>query len=118
MLLCVGKYVTLDLWQLLLCYTCERLPPKIYGVCFHNDNSSSKATMELNHLCLIFSAFSFSVSALTTDEVSRIRTKLERKVIRGSNVPTALRLSFHDCVGGLSKDLLLDHQTSEFDGNI
>ena len=74
--------------------------------------------MDLNHLCLIFSAFSFSVSALTTDEVSRIRTKLERKVIRGSNVPTALRLSFHDCVGGLSKDLLLDHQTSELDGNI
>ena len=83
---------------------------KYMGFVVHNHNSICVATMELNCLCLIFSAFSFSVSALTTDEVSKIRTKLERKVLRGSNVPTALRLSFHDCVGGFSKvfDLFVD----------
>ena len=72
---------------------------KYMGFLLHDANSSRIATMELNHLCLLFSVFSFSVSALTTDEVSTIRTKLERQVVRGSNVPTALRLSFHDCVG-------------------
>ena len=71
------------------------------GFLLHDANGSRIATMELNHLCLLFSVFSFSVSALTTDEVSTIRTKLERQVVRGSNVPTALRLSFHDCVGGI-----------------
>ena len=30
--LCVGKYVNPYLWQLLLCCTCERQCPKIYGV--------------------------------------------------------------------------------------
>jgi len=65
--------------------------------------------MELYRLCLLFSVFSFSVSALTTDEVSTIRTKLERQVVRGSNVPTALRLSFHDCVGGCNGCLNVDN---------
>ena len=73
--------------------------PKYMGFLHQTANSRRTATMKLNHLCLLFSVFSFSVTALTTDEVSTIRTKLERKVIRGSNVPTALRLSFHDCVG-------------------
>jgi len=71
--------------------------------------SSRIATMGLNHICFIFSFFSFSVFALTTDEVSTIRTKLERKVIRGSNVPTALRLAFHDCVGGCNGCLNVDN---------
>jgi len=66
----------------------------------------------LNHICLIFSAFSLSVSALTTDEISTIRTKLEREVIRGSMVPTALRLSFHDCVGGCNGCLNVDNPSN------
>jgi len=68
------------------------------------------ATMGLNHICLIFSAFSLYVSALTTDEISTIRTKLKREVIRGSMVPTALRLSFHDCVGGCNGCLNVDNE--------
>merc|ERR1719458_465569 len=63
----------------------------------------------MNHIYLVFSLFSLSVSALTTDEVSTIRTMLERKVVRGSNVPTALRLTFHDCVGGCNGCLNVDN---------
>ena len=102
------KTITQYLWKPLWCYTCERHRPKIYGFCrSHRQQLLHLATMRLNHICHIFSAFSLSVSALTTNEVSTIRTKLERNVVRGSNVPTALRLSFHDCVGGLCVDYLL-----------
>ena len=55
-------------------------------------------------LSLLFS----SVAALTTSELSTIRAKLERKVIRGSNVPTAVRLAFHDCVGWISNPYVKD----------
>ena len=56
--------------------------------------------MGLTHLLL--SLLFSSVAALTTSELTSIRAKLERKVIRGSNVPTAVRLAFHDCVGRIS----------------
>ena len=59
--------------------------------------AKQEGRMGLTHLLL--SLLFSSVAALTTSEVSTIRAKLERKVIRGSNVPTAVRLAFHDCVG-------------------
>merc|ERR1719466_420080 len=74
--------------------------------------------MGLNHVCLIFSAFSLYVSALTTDEASTIRTKLERNVVRGSMVPTALRLSFHDCVGGCNGCLNVENDDNAGLANI
>ena len=104
--------ITQNLGQPFKSCTCERHSPNIYmAFVAHIVNSFPVATMRLNRICFIFLLFSLSVSALTTDEVSTIRTKLERKVVRGSNVPTALRLSFHDCVGGFSKvfDLFVDY---------
>ena len=59
--------------------------------------AKQEGRMGLTHLLL--SLLFSSVAALTTSELTSIRAKLERKVIRGSNVPTALRLAFHDCVG-------------------
>ena len=59
--------------------------------------AKQEGRMGLTHLLL--SLLFSSVAALTTSELTSIRTKLERKVIRGSNVPTAVRLAFHDCVG-------------------
>ena len=102
LLLCVFQHMSIGIFGISYC---DVAPVKgsvleYMGFLLHNASSSRIATtMELNHVCLLFSAFSFSVSALTTDEVSTIRTMLERKVVRGSNVPTALRLTFHDCVG-------------------
>ena len=68
--------------------------------------SQAKGRMGLTHLLL--SLLFSSVSALTTSELTSIRAKLERKVIRGSNVPTALRLAFHDCVGRISNNHVKD----------
>ena len=59
--------------------------------------AKQEGRMGLSHLLL--SLLFSSVAALTTSELTSIRAKLERKVIRGSNVPTAVRLAFHDCVG-------------------
>ena len=55
--------------------------------------------MAFFHQLLFISTFAFPASALTSDEVSTIKLKLKRSVVRGTNIPTALRLAFHDCVG-------------------
>ena len=66
----------------------------------HNASESCPTKMASHHLFLVFSSFALSASsALTTDEVSQMKVMLKRTVVRGTNIPTALRLAFHDCVG-------------------
>jgi len=49
-----------------------------------------------------------SALALTADDLVAIGRKL-RSVIKGGTVPTAVRLSFHDCVGGCDGCLNIDN---------
>jgi len=42
---------------------------------------------------------SFQFTSLSSTEVENIKKKI-RTVVRGSTLPTAVRLAFHDCVGG------------------
>merc|ERR1711970_929941 len=58
-----------------------------------------------HHILSLLLVLSLATSAmmqftsLTSTEVEAIKKKL-RSVVRGSTLPTAVRLSFHDCVGG------------------
>merc|ERR1712013_849355 len=52
-------------------------------------------------LLLLFTlvASSLQFTSLSSSEVDAIKKKI-RTVVRGSTLPTAVRLAFHDCVGG------------------
>ena len=82
--------------------TCEETDGDILPLLFASPTVVAKQEGRMGLTHLLLSLLFSSVSALTTSELTSIRSKLERKVIRGSNVPTAVRLTFHDCVGRIS----------------
>lgn len=66
------------------------------------------------HLVLFLLVFSPPISAftsLTSADVTYIKKKL-RSVVRGPFIPTAVRLAFHDCVGGCNGCLNLDNASN------
>ena len=87
--------------------TCEETDGDILLLLTASPTVVAKQEGKMGSTHLLLSLFFSSLSALTTSDLSTIRTKLERKVIRGSNVPTAVRLAFHDCVGRTSNPYVI-----------
>jgi len=72
------------------------------------------------HLVLLLFVFSPTISAftsLTSDDVTDIKNKL-RTVVRGSLIPTAVRLAFHDCVGGCNGCVNLENASNNGLGDL
>jgi len=66
--------------------------------CSHLLNMIQRNTLSLILLTSIIS-LSLGFTSLSSTQVDAIKRQI-RTVVRGSTLPTAVRLSFHDCVGG------------------
>jgi len=61
------------------------------------------------YISLLLALFSASVSGLSSDDLTDLDNKL-RQVVRGTTIATAVRLAFHDCVGGCNGCLNINNE--------